>query len=550
MHRVKVRVVEDALDANNTIAARQPRRLRPPRRRRRQPHERARRRQDDAARAGARPTARRRARRRARGRRAGLATTPTGSPALHVPVTQLNTDPGFGGECHLDANMVRSALPALPLARDRPARDRERRQPRLPGRVPRRRGRARDGRVGHRGRGQAAQVPAHVPHLRARAGQQDRPAAAPRRRPRALPAQPRRGASRTSSACSSARARARASRRGGRWLVAARGAARRGPAGVTAALAPAPELLARLRRAAGRRALFEAEADAHRARSATAWPSASRAAGGCSRSASLAGGALGRAPRRGRVRAPGDRRQARAARRSALARECAPLAAELALLAEPDDIVVAFGEPGDGPRSAGPRAGARARLPDGRVRAARRRVGARAADRRPVRRARSSSRRLPRALGARARVLRAPRPARGPHASSRVHDVGASSFLYPFLAEREHDLDAVLADVRDSVLHEGRRDRARCASRRWREGAERSRGRGRALRGVFDARRHAARARQRRLGDRRDGRRRRLRAPPPAAAGRRGARSTSPPTRRSSPRSRTTSAPRRSSRAR
>jgi hydrogenase nickel incorporation protein HypB len=35
--------------------------------------------------------------------------------ARHVPVTQLNTDPGFGGECHLDANMVRSALPDLPL---------------------------------------------------------------------------------------------------------------------------------------------------------------------------------------------------------------------------------------------------------------------------------------------------------------------------------------------------------------------------------------------------------------------------------------------------
>ena len=33
--------------------------------------------------------------------------------ALHVPVTQLNTDNGFGGECHLDANMVRSALPAI-----------------------------------------------------------------------------------------------------------------------------------------------------------------------------------------------------------------------------------------------------------------------------------------------------------------------------------------------------------------------------------------------------------------------------------------------------
>jgi hydrogenase nickel incorporation protein HypB len=35
---------------------------------------------------------------------------------LHVPVVQLNTDGGFGGECHLDANMVRSAIPSLPLA--------------------------------------------------------------------------------------------------------------------------------------------------------------------------------------------------------------------------------------------------------------------------------------------------------------------------------------------------------------------------------------------------------------------------------------------------
>jgi D-sedoheptulose 7-phosphate isomerase len=34
----------------------------------------------------------------------------------------------------------------------------------------------------------------------------------------------------------------------------------------------------------------------------------------------------------------------------------------------------------------------------------------------------------------------------------RSHDAGASSFLYPFLAEREHDLDAVLADVRGSAL--------------------------------------------------------------------------------------------------
>jgi hydrogenase nickel incorporation protein HypB len=35
--------------------------------------------------------------------------------SLHVPVAQINTDPGFGGECHLDANMVRSALGDLPL---------------------------------------------------------------------------------------------------------------------------------------------------------------------------------------------------------------------------------------------------------------------------------------------------------------------------------------------------------------------------------------------------------------------------------------------------
>ena len=34
----------------------------------------------------------------------------------------------------------------------------------------------------------------------------------------------------------------------------------------------------------------------------------------------------------------------------------------------------------------------------------------------------------------------------------RTHDTGASSFLYPFLAEREHDLEGVLDDVRTSVL--------------------------------------------------------------------------------------------------
>jgi D-sedoheptulose 7-phosphate isomerase len=34
----------------------------------------------------------------------------------------------------------------------------------------------------------------------------------------------------------------------------------------------------------------------------------------------------------------------------------------------------------------------------------------------------------------------------------RVHDTGASSFLYPFLGERETDLESVVSDVRESVL--------------------------------------------------------------------------------------------------
>ena len=34
---------------------------------------------------------------------------------FHVPLVQVNTDPGFGGECHLDANMVRSGLSEFPL---------------------------------------------------------------------------------------------------------------------------------------------------------------------------------------------------------------------------------------------------------------------------------------------------------------------------------------------------------------------------------------------------------------------------------------------------
>jgi hydrogenase nickel incorporation protein HypB len=114
MHRVKVRVVEDALDANNTIA-------------------RANRADFDAHRvtvvnlmsapgAGKTTLLEQLLATGIDGVRVGvLEGDVQGSldadrlASLHVPVTQLNTDSGFGGECHLDANMVRSALPAVPL---------------------------------------------------------------------------------------------------------------------------------------------------------------------------------------------------------------------------------------------------------------------------------------------------------------------------------------------------------------------------------------------------------------------------------------------------
>jgi hydrogenase nickel incorporation protein HypB len=114
MHRIKVRVVEDALDANNTIA-------------------RANRADFDAhgvtvvnlmsaPGAGKTTLLERVLAAGLEGVRIGvLEGDVQGSmdadrlASLHVPVTQINTDPGFGGECHLDANMVRSALPAVPL---------------------------------------------------------------------------------------------------------------------------------------------------------------------------------------------------------------------------------------------------------------------------------------------------------------------------------------------------------------------------------------------------------------------------------------------------
>jgi hydrogenase nickel incorporation protein HypB len=113
MHRTKVKVVEEALDANNTIASAN-----------RSDFDRAAVKVVNfmSAPGAGKTTLLERVVADLPGVRVGvLEGDVQGSmdadrlASLHVPVTQLNTDPGFGGECHLDANMVRSAIPALPL---------------------------------------------------------------------------------------------------------------------------------------------------------------------------------------------------------------------------------------------------------------------------------------------------------------------------------------------------------------------------------------------------------------------------------------------------
>ena len=119
MHRTRVRVIEDALDANTTIA-----------RANRADFERAGVRVVNlmsAPGAGKTTLLERTFARLAPGNggpRIGVLEGDVQGTldadrlaSLHVPVVQINTDPGFGGECHLDANMVRSALGAIPLDR-------------------------------------------------------------------------------------------------------------------------------------------------------------------------------------------------------------------------------------------------------------------------------------------------------------------------------------------------------------------------------------------------------------------------------------------------
>ncbi len=97
-----------------------------------------------------------------------------------------------------------------------------------------------------------------------------------------------------------------------------------------------------------------------------------------------------------------------------LSREGGPLASQVELIAEPDDIAIAFGPDEDGGDEVGGGARRRSRpgLPDARLRARRRGVGARARCRGPVRPPGARRDRLPRALGAGPRLLRPPRPAR------------------------------------------------------------------------------------------------------------------------------------------
>ena len=67
-----------------------------------------------------------------------------------------------------------------------------------------------------------------------------------------------------------------------------------------------------------------------------------------------------------------------------------------------------------------------------------------------------------------------------------VHDTGASSFLYPFLAEREHDLEAIVADVRRSIEMKATEVGA-LREQTLRENREALEGAARALRARFEA---------------------------------------------------------------
>ena len=348
MHRVKVRVVEDALDANNTIARAN---------------------RDDFDRHGVavvnlmsapgagKTSLLERALERPLGEgiRVGVLEGDVQGEydamriaSLHVPVTQINTDSGFGGECHLDANMVRTALPSVPLAEIDllvienvgnlvcPA----------------------EFRVGEDVRVMVAAITEGedkplkyplmyrtcelvlinkvdlLPHLEVDLEEllANIDAVHPDVETIVVSA-------RTGEGVEEWR----------RWLaerVARRAAA---PVGVSRTVTePAAELLARglaARREAGGAAV-RARGGAHR-RALPCRRRALRARRPPAGLRMLARRRLGRAPRRGRVRAPGDRGQAGAARARAARRARTGWRDEVALLARADDVVLAFGDAED-----------------------------------------------------------------------------------------------------------------------------------------------------------------------------------------------------------
>jgi D-sedoheptulose 7-phosphate isomerase len=481
MHRVKVRVVEDALDANNTIARAN---------------------RDDFDRHGVavvnlmsapgagKTSLLERALERPLGDgiRVGVLEgdvqgeyDATRIASLHVPVTQINTDSGFGGECHLDANMVRTALPSVPLAEIDllvienvgnlvcPA----------------------EFRVGEDVRVMVAAItegedkPLKYPLMRARPDQQGRSPAASRGRPRGVARQHRRRAPGRRDD-----GRERAQRRGGRAVAPLAGRARDRPLGragdMSSAVAePVAELLARglaARREAGAR-LVERDA---------------------ARIAELCHAVAERCARGGRLLAcacspagASDARHVavefvhpvivgkRALPALALLGERGPLAGEVALLAREEDVVLVLGEAADGPALTAALSAARAR---GSLTLAFAPLAAEWVIEPP-----STDPYVCQELvevvyhivWELSHVFFEHRGLLAGRSERRGHDAGASSFLYPFLDERESDLAGVLADVRDSVVMKARETEA-LREQTVREGGEALAAAAAALRQVFE----------------------------------------------------------------
>ncbi|HEY7622872.1 MAG TPA: SIS domain-containing protein [Solirubrobacteraceae bacterium] len=166
--------------------------------------------------------------------------------------------------------------------------------------------------------------------------------------------------------------------------------------------------------------------------------------------------------------------------------ESAPVLGELDLLAEPEDIVVAFGEPGDGPVLGEALALARAR---GCLTIAFAPLGAEWELEPPSDDAFVRQEVVETAYHVLWELVHVFFEHRGlleGRTEQRVHDVGASSFLYPFLGEQEHDLDAVLADVAASAMAKGEEASA-LREQTLADGADTLRAAAADLRAAFDA---------------------------------------------------------------